>query len=305
MSLPSKAIAARGRLEEAQQRRGRAWTCRSPIRRRAPSVSPRAIVEATRPSTALHARRRTAAEQPAPRSAKCFVRLSRDQRADASRRDLPGSGSARGDAARAARAAAPRRGTGRCTAGQRSANWQPVGSSRARHHARDLPTASPRRVGASSCSAPSASRPRCRDGAAREQRLGVARARRSRPAYMTTTSSQVSATTPRSCVMSRMPCRARAAARSSSSRICAWIVTSSAVVGSSAISSVGLAGERHRDHHALAHAAGELVRIAVDALARATGCRRARSISTAPRRASALRLAAGAAAPPRRSARRR
>jgi hypothetical protein len=39
------------------------------------------------------------------------------------------------------------------------------------------------------------------------------------------------------------------------------MVTSSAVVGSSAISSFGLAGERHGDHHALAHAARELVRI--------------------------------------------
>ena len=38
-----------------------------------------------------------------------------------------------------------------------------------------------------------------------------------------------------------------------------------AVVGSSAISSSGLQSERHRDHHALAHAAGELVRIAVAA----------------------------------------
>ncbi len=46
-----------------------------------------------------------------------------------------------------------------------------------------------------------------------------------------------------------------------SSRICACTVTSSAVVGSSAISSLGLAGERHRDHHPLPHAARELVRI--------------------------------------------
>ena len=52
----------------------------------------------------------------------------------------------------------------------------------------------------------------------------------------------------------------------SSSRICAWIVTSSAVVGSSAISIDGLARERHRDHHALAHAARQLVRILVDPL---------------------------------------
>ena len=35
--------------------------------------------------------------------------------------------------------------------------------------------------------------------------------------------------------------------------------------------------ERHRDHHALAHAAGELVRILARALRRARGCRRARA----------------------------
>ena len=38
-------------------------------------------------------------------------------------------------------------------------------------------------------------------------------------------------------------------------------VTSSAVVGSSAISTSGLQRQRHGDHHALAHAAGQLVRI--------------------------------------------
>ena len=66
----------------------------------------------------------------------------------------------------------------------------------------------------------------------------------------------------------------------SSSRICAWIVTSSAVVGSSAISSFGLAGERHRDHHALAHAARHLVRVLVEPRLGATGSRRVASIST-------------------------
>ena len=48
-------------------------------------------------------------------------------------------------------------------------------------------------------------------------------------------------------------------------RICACVVTSRAVVGSSAISSDGLVDQRHRDHHALPHAAGELVRVVVDA----------------------------------------
>jgi hypothetical protein len=44
------------------------------------------------------------------------------------------------------------------------------------------------------------------------------------------------------------------------------MVTSSAVVGSSQISSLRLAGQRHGDHGALALAAGELVRVGVDAL---------------------------------------
>ncbi|MHC2236739.1 hypothetical protein ACVI8L_005078 [Bradyrhizobium diazoefficiens] len=43
------------------------------------------------------------------------------------------------------------------------------------------------------------------------------------------------------------------------------MVTSSAVVGSSAIRKSRLAGQRHRDHHALAHAAGEAVRMLVEA----------------------------------------
>ena len=49
-----------------------------------------------------------------------------------------------------------------------------------------------------------------------------------------------------------------------SSRICAWMVTSSAVVGSSAISSFGLQAEPDGDHHPLAHAARQLVRILVE-----------------------------------------
>ena len=42
------------------------------------------------------------------------------------------------------------------------------------------------------------------------------------------------------------------------------MVTSSAVVGSSAMMQLRIAGEPDRDHHALAHAAGELMRILVE-----------------------------------------
>ena len=59
-----------------------------------------------------------------------------------------------------------------------------------------------------------------------------------------------------------MPSRALSSARSF--RICACTVTSSAVVGSSAMKQVGLVGERHGDHHALALPARELVRIGVE-----------------------------------------
>ena len=60
-----------------------------------------------------------------------------------------------------------------------------------------------------------------------------------RPAYITQTTSAFSATTPRLWVMSMMPMsRVRCSSRRSS-RICAWMVTSSAVVGSSASSTFG------------------------------------------------------------------
>ena len=61
-----------------------------------------------------------------------------------------------------------------------------------------------------------------------------------RPAYMTTTRCAISATTPRSCVISTIAAPIFCFSSRIRSRICAWIVTSSAVVGSSAISSFGL-----------------------------------------------------------------
>ena len=44
------------------------------------------------------------------------------------------------------------------------------------------------------------------------------------------------------------------------------MVTSSAVVGSSAISTFGIARQRHRDHHPLTHAAGKLMGIGESAV---------------------------------------
>ncbi len=60
-----------------------------------------------------------------------------------------------------------------------------------------------------------------------------------RPAYITATRSAKPATTPRSCVISTTAAPVASLAVLSTSRICAWIVTSSAVVGSSAMITSG------------------------------------------------------------------
>ena len=60
------------------------------------------------------------------------------------------------------------------------------------------------------------------------------------PAYITATSSTISATTPRSWVIRRIAMPSCSRRSFISSRICACTVTSSAVVGSSAIRSFGL-----------------------------------------------------------------
>ena len=62
-----------------------------------------------------------------------------------------------------------------------------------------------------------------------------------RPAYITATRSAVSAITPMSCVTSITAVPWSRQRRFSSWMICAWIETSSAVVGSSAMISFGLA----------------------------------------------------------------
>ena len=67
----------------------------------------------------------------------------------------------------------------------------------------------------------------------------------------------------------------------SRSRICACTVTSSAVVGSSAISSFGVVDQADGDHRPLAHAAGELVRVAAGAAVAGCGMPTRSSISTA------------------------
>ena len=89
---------------------------------------------------------------------------------------------------------------------------------------------------------------------------------------------------------------ARAPARRISSRIAACVVTSRPVVGSSAISSAGRAGERDRDHHALAHAARQLERIGARSAARGRGSAPAPSSSIAARASSSRAASVGVCA---------
>ncbi len=106
--------------------------------------------------------------------------------------------------------------------------------------------------------------PTCRASPGWSGSAWCCRTRRPRPAYITSTSSAVSAMTPRSWVMittAELNSRCRSCSRS---RICAWTVTSSAVVGSSAMSSDGSLMRPIAIMRALAHAAGELVREVVD-----------------------------------------
>ena len=99
-----------------------------------------------------------------------------------------------------------------------------------------------------------------------KQRTDVAALPPPRPAYITATRSAIFGDDAEVVGDEQQrPCPISRRSLSISARICAWIVTSRAVVGSSAISSDGLHAERHRDHHALPHAARQLVRIFVDA----------------------------------------
>ncbi len=90
------------------------------------------------------------------------------------------------------------------------------------------------------CAGSSGSAPAYRGGAAARTAPSTGASSTTLPAYITTTRCAVSATTPIAWVISMIAMPKRAFISPSRSRICAWIVTSSAVVGSSAISSFGL-----------------------------------------------------------------
>ena len=127
--------------------------------------------------------------------------------------------------------------------------------------------------GAPAGARPAASRAaalRCTDGAARRTASRRAPPRRPRPPYITTTRDATSATTPRSCVIIAIDvpsrcCRSRE--QLEDLRLDGDVERRRRLVGDD---ERGVHDERHRDQHALPHAAGELMRI----LARALGRRR-------------------------------
>ena len=89
---------------------------------------------------------------------------------------------------------------------------------------------------------------------------------------MTASRSASAEITPRSWVIISTARPRSRRSRSSSRRMPACTVTSSAVVGSSAMSSFGSHGQRRGDRDALPHAAGELVRVAAPAPGAGRGC---------------------------------
>ncbi len=103
-------------------------------------------------------------------------------------------------------------------------------------------------------------------GAANSSRVGARS--KTLPAYMTMMWSVMPATTPRSCVMrmTLVPVSLlQLLDELENLRLDGDVERGRRLVGDEQL---GLAGQRHRDHHALAHAARELVRVAVDARAR-------------------------------------
>ena len=100
--------------------------------------------------------------------------------------------------------------------------------------------------------------------------------------------------------ISPMPRRLTRSSRIAST--CSCTVTSSAEVGSSAISRSGSRDQHHGDHHALAHAAGELVRTGAHRRARIADAHRRQHVQAASR-ACALGTPLCARDRPRRSGR--
>ena len=281
MSVPSNVIVTGGRVEQAQQHPAERRLPRARLADQ-PDRLPGSIARST-PSTA---RTWPTVRRSMPRRiGKCFV--TPVPRQAARRRDRSGrrwsrrhwAPSSVSSSTRMQRARWPSATARRARPGRSSHSGDRVRAPRVEPAAgRASRWAVARRRG----STPAARRPRPPAGSpragpgvrvlrAREQRRRPTPPRRPGPRTSPTTRSQRSATTPRSWVTKITAMPVRACSVRSRSRICACTVTSSAVVGSSAMSSRGSHDERHRDHRPLAHAARELVRVVARGGARGSG----------------------------------
>ena len=202
------------------------------------------------------------------------------------RASLRRRGASSGQGARRRRRAARSPTSGiRCSAsGQRCANRQPgCDVDEPRRGAGD-------RREVRGCGAPrraaSAAARSCTGGAARSAACGRRSSSTICPAYMTAIRSHISAITPRSWLTRTMLIPKSRCSSSSRLRIWSWMITSSAVVGSSASRIRGCDAIADGDQDALPHAAAELVRVVAQRAAPPRGCRRDRAARARARRRS-------------------
>ena len=122
-----------------------------------------------------------------------------------------------------------------------------------------------------------------------------------RPAYITSTSSAISATTPRSWVMmmtAELNSLLQVLQQVEDLRLHGHVERGGRLVGDQQLRVVD---QRHRDHRALAHAAGELVRVVVDAAVRLRDADPVEHLDRLARGRRAWRRWCGARGRPRRS----
>ena len=145
----------------------------------------------------------------------------------------------------------------------------------ARRVARDRHQVGRRRRRAATARSPAD--PRCTGAAAAAAPASAGPYSTTRPPYMTSTSSATWPTTPRSWVIRMIAepnSRLQVGEQVEDLRLDGDVERGGRLVGDQQLRVVG---QRHRDHGALPHAAGELVRVLVDPARRAAGCRPGRA----------------------------
>ena len=279
--------------------RARASTCRSPTRRRGRASRPRGPRGRRRRPPAPRRSRAAAARASGRGSAcarrwrgagprSCRVLRRRRGAASAGARPRPAGGRRRGGPGRCAARARGRSSQRAKRCGQRAAKTHPVARSVTTGGAPGIAVSRRGRGRSSRGIDPSRLHVYGCCGSRNTSRVGPCSI--TRPAYITSTRSAIPATTPMSCVISTTDDRVRV--RSSRDQLEDLRLDRDVERGRRLVRDQHprVAGERHRDHHPLAHAARELVRIVVHAPLRLGDADRAQQLDRRAR------------APPRRRA---